>query len=222
MRNGQLEAACKHFEEVIALAGEIGSAFHLVNSSGNLGFLRLVAGELKEAALFSRQSLIAGRRTGRPASVAFAIFLLACCATGDGDYCRAAQLAGAHDAIDAALTDALPNHSWTSPEQRVRDDNRARLRLALGRTRGEPAAMLRTVTCLWTARGPVRRPARQIIPAERVPSVRCSVSSVQLERLVRGAVLPVNVRSGAGAVPMTSRNGRHPRCPVLAPRLLID
>jgi hypothetical protein len=108
---------------------------------------------------------------GMRVAVASAIFVLACYATGAGDYCRAAQLTGAHDVIDATVIDASPNYYWTPLDQRVRDDNQARLRLALGegefnraysagraldldqavdlalgRTRGEPAAMLRTVT----------------------------------------------------------------------------
>ena len=58
--------------------------------------------------------------------------MLACCATGAGDYCRAAQLTGAHDVIDATVSDASPDYYWTPLAQRMRDDNRARLRLALG------------------------------------------------------------------------------------------
>ncbi|MGH7759347.1 MAG: tetratricopeptide repeat protein [Candidatus Dormibacteria bacterium] len=132
--DGHPEAARPHFEEAIAAAEEIGAVWLLASTWAGLGFLLLLLlqGELEAAAALARKSLIAGRRLGLRTAVARAIFVLACCATGAGDYCWAAQLTGAHDVIDAAVIDTSPTCYWTPVDQRVRDDNLARLRLALG------------------------------------------------------------------------------------------
>jgi hypothetical protein len=88
--------------------------------------------------------------------------VLGCCATRDGDYDLAAGLAGAHDAIDAAIIDHAPTgaHWWSPVEQRVRDDNRGRLREALGDAEYERAhaagAQLRVEEAVDLALGRVR------------------------------------------------------------------
>jgi hypothetical protein len=59
--------------------------------------------------------------------------VLACCATKAGDYLRAAQLTGAYDALHADVVETATNaYGWTPFRERTRDDNRARLRQALG------------------------------------------------------------------------------------------
>ena len=62
--------------------------------------------------------------------------------------------------------------------------------------RGRGSIALRDVTHSSRAigrrnlgRGPVRGPGHQIIPARRVPSVRCSVPSAQLAPALRGSIL---------------------------------
>jgi len=131
----EVEAARAHFEEAIAVAEEIPSSRYLPSMRLGLGLILFLQGELEEAELSSRKALIAYRRLGRPGvNAAFAIFLSACCATGTGDYRRAAQLTGAHDVIDADIMDVAPKggFDWTTERQAVGDDVRARLREALG------------------------------------------------------------------------------------------
>jgi predicted ATPase len=131
----QLEAARAHFEEAMVTAEETGSSRYLTTLWQGLGFVLLLQGELEEAALLCRKSLIACRRLARRgADAAFALLLLSCCATGAEDYRRAAQLTGAHDVIEADILDLAPKrgYDWTPWEQEVRDDNRARLRQVLG------------------------------------------------------------------------------------------
>ncbi len=130
--DGYVEAARDYYEEAIAAADEIGAVWLLAGAWDSLAIVLLLQGELTEAEALARKSLITARRLGLGRIVAGAIFVLTCCATGAGDYCRAAQLTGAHDVIDAAALDASPDHFWTPLEQRARDDNRARLRQALG------------------------------------------------------------------------------------------
>jgi len=131
-RDGHDQAARRHYEEAMAAGEEIGSVWQLAQTWASLGVVLLYQGEPEKAAALARKALIAGRRLGLATAVAAAIFVLACCATGAGDYRRAAQLTGAHDVIDATVTGASPNYDWTPLEQHMRDDNRARLRLALG------------------------------------------------------------------------------------------
>src|SRR6476646_11770115 len=68
-----------------------------------------------------------------------------------------------------------------------------------------PPAMLRTVIRPGDQarrdRGPDRGPTHQIIPAPPVPSVRYPVSSVQLARMVHGAVVLIIRRSWVRAPP---------------------
>jgi uncharacterized protein YdhG (YjbR/CyaY superfamily)/tetratricopeptide (TPR) repeat protein len=132
--DGQVAAARAYREEAIAAAEEIGSSWYLPALWSDQGIVFLLLGEFEEAASFSRKALIAFRRLGGRSATAFSIFVLACCATGTGDYCRAARLTGVHDVIDAEVIDLVHKgiYQWTPPEQRARDDNRARLRQILG------------------------------------------------------------------------------------------
>lgn len=92
---GRLEAARAFAEESIATAEEVGARRLLALGWSDLGVVSLLQGELGDAALWSRKALIACRRTGNRRGAAFAVFVLACCATATGDYRRAAQLTGA-------------------------------------------------------------------------------------------------------------------------------
>jgi len=136
---GRLGGARALYEEAVAAAEEVASLSLLGVSWGHLGFVLLLQGEPEEAALWCRKSLVANRRLGRRKSAATAIFKLACCATGMGDYRLAAQLTGAHDVMHAAYADddvapagAFKWSKWGPLEQKVRYDNRARLRHVLG------------------------------------------------------------------------------------------
>ena len=131
--DGKFEAARAYYEEAVASAEGIGASQVLTWLWNGLGFVLRFQGEFDEAALWCRKSLIGSRRLGQRRTAAFALFLLACCATGIGDYSRAAKLTGASDAIEADIVAVTPQaYVWTSIEQQVRDDNWARLRQALG------------------------------------------------------------------------------------------
>jgi tetratricopeptide (TPR) repeat protein len=136
MDDRDLDIARSHFEEAIAAAEEGGFSQALIGGLwNNLGLVLLYQEEFEEAALLSRKALIASRRRGRRTREgAFELYILACCATRTGNYREAAQLTGAHDAIDAEIIAAVPVGAyWWSPfELEVRNDNRARLREALG------------------------------------------------------------------------------------------
>jgi hypothetical protein len=144
---GRLEDARALYEEAIAASEEIASPMTLYWSGDGLVWVLLLQGELEEARLLSRKSLIGWRRLGRRRAAANALFQLACCATGTGDYHLAAKLTCAHDVVDADTTAAVPGATWllpgayksTSAEQRVRDDNRGRLRQVLGEAEFERA-----------------------------------------------------------------------------------
>jgi len=130
---GQLEAGRSHLEEAISAAEEIGFEWALPGLWYLLGLYCFQESEFEEAARLGRKALVAGRKRGFSRLMcAFSIFLLACCAAGRGDYLRAAQLTGAYEIADAAISDADPKALYWSPkEQQMRDDNRARLRRVL-------------------------------------------------------------------------------------------
>ena len=85
-------------------------------------------------------SLVESRRLGQRRTAAFAVFILACCATGLSDYRRAAQLTGATDAAEAEINLITPHaYVWTPIEEQVRQANMTRLRQALGQGAFEQA-----------------------------------------------------------------------------------
>jgi tetratricopeptide (TPR) repeat protein len=127
-------------EEAMELAEELGSMFHLRILWGNHGVFCYLLGEVEGAERYSRRSLVSARRLGlRLDESAWNFFVLACCATSNGDFARAAQLTGAHDAIDAGLPE--PSRGiWSPLEIEMRDRNRARLVEALGEADFERAS----------------------------------------------------------------------------------
>jgi predicted ATPase len=136
---GRIGAARALYEEAIAAAEEVASPLLMGESWGHLGFVLLLQQEPEEASLWFSKSLVAYRRLGRRKEATTAIFKLACCATVRGDYRLAAQLTGAHDVMHAAHIDddvapegAYKWNNWGPLEQKLRDDNRARLRHVLG------------------------------------------------------------------------------------------
>jgi hypothetical protein len=116
------------FDEVIALAEEVGSALMLGLARGNQGVVLLLLGEAEEAERLSRQALVAVRRLGRRWSALFPIFVIACCATLADDFVRGAQLTAAHDALAA---DEGVLSTWAPLEIEARERNRDLLRAAL-------------------------------------------------------------------------------------------
>lgn len=135
--------ACWHILELIRSHRTLGDEY------GHLRFVLLLQGEPEEATRWCREALVAFRRAGRRKGAATAIFKLACCATGMGDYLLAAQLTGAHDVVHAAYIDddVAPAgtyrwNKWGPLEQSVRDDNRARLGQVLGEAEFERAYAL--------------------------------------------------------------------------------
>jgi len=95
------------------------------------------------ASALYRQALTACRHHD-PRLVGALIFHLGVCATSAGDYRRAAQITGAHDILDAALLAAAPARAYERhpSDQKLQDDNRARLRQALGEEEFERACMI--------------------------------------------------------------------------------
>jgi predicted ATPase/DNA-binding SARP family transcriptional activator len=131
---GRLDVARALYQEAIVAGQEIAAPVDLGDWWGSLGWVLLLQGELEEAALLARKSLIACRRVGRRGGAASAIFKLACCATGLGNYPLAAKLTGALDALAGHINDVVPDkaYKWSALEQRMQDDNRKRLHRALG------------------------------------------------------------------------------------------
>ena len=135
----QVRAARAVAEEAMELAEEVGSSFHLLTLWANHGIYCYLSGEVEAAERYSRRALLSARRLGRPQDRnVWNVFVLACCATSNGDFARAAQLTGAHDAIDA-----VPEPSrgiWSPLEIEMRDVNRAWLLEALGEEEFERAS----------------------------------------------------------------------------------
>ncbi len=126
-----------HGEEAIELAEELSSSFHLGILWSNQSIYCCLAGEIDEAERYSRRAALASRRLGRPLNV-WNVFVLACCATSKGDFVRGAQLTGAHDAIDARLSESARGY-WSPPEVAIRDRNRSQIVEALGQEEFERA-----------------------------------------------------------------------------------
>jgi predicted ATPase/DNA-binding SARP family transcriptional activator len=134
LETGRLDAARALYEEAIVAGQEIAAPVDLGDWWGSLGWVLLLQGELEEAAVSARKSLIACRRVGRRGGTASAMFKLACCATGLGNYPLAAKLTGALDAWAGHINDLVPDkaYKWSPLEQKMQDDNRERLHRALG------------------------------------------------------------------------------------------
>ena len=100
-------------------------------------------GDPENAAALYRKALTTCRHHD-PRLVGALIFHLGVCATSRGDYQRAAQIMGAHDIIDAALVAAAPAKAYERhpSDKKLRDDNRARLREALGEEEFERVCMI--------------------------------------------------------------------------------
>jgi hypothetical protein len=133
---GDVPRALEYAREAARLHEELGGSPDLV--AGNVSVCELLAGNVEDAARAARVSLVAARRRGQRTGIinAFSLWVLACCATLDGDFERAAVLTGAHDALDAHLEEVATNSfRWTPPEQEARDDNRRRLEEGLGEAR---------------------------------------------------------------------------------------
>lgn len=132
---GDVARALEYAREAAHLNRELGGA---LDFDGNLSVCELLSGNVDEAARAARVSLVASRRKGHPTGVinAFAVWVLACCAARSGDHERATVLTAAHDVLDAHLAEVAANSfRWTPLEQRERDDNRRRLKEALGEQR---------------------------------------------------------------------------------------
>jgi predicted ATPase/class 3 adenylate cyclase len=143
LAQGQLAAARAYCEEAIAAAEETRSTWLLAQYWRLLGDVTFLEGDPEHAAALYRQALTACRHHD-PRLVGALIFHLGVCATSAGDYRRAAQITGAHDILDAALLAAAPARAYERhpSDQKLQDDNRARLRQALGEEEFERACMI--------------------------------------------------------------------------------
>jgi tetratricopeptide (TPR) repeat protein len=118
--------------EAMELAEEIGSTFHRLILWSNAGAFAHFLGDYDQALMHSRRALNLSRRSG--ASVEhdyWTIFTLSCVATLQGHYLLGAQLAGAHDGIEARASEPLGGY-WSQMEIDARDNNRVLLRETLG------------------------------------------------------------------------------------------
>jgi predicted ATPase len=140
LETGRLDAARTLYEEAIVAGKEI-TLLDLGDWWDSLGWVLLLQGELEEAAVSARKSLIACRRVGRRGGTASAMFKLACCATGSGNHLLAAKLTGALDALTSQINDIFPDraYKWSPLQYRMHDDNRQRLHRALGEAEYERA-----------------------------------------------------------------------------------
>jgi tetratricopeptide (TPR) repeat protein len=119
-------------EEAIAIAEELGSLYHLLVLWTDCGITCYLLGEVEAAQRYSSLALRLNRRRGRTAADSiWSLFPLACCATSNGDFVRAAQLVGAQDVIIAGLPDT-DDSNWSPLETEMREANRARLVEVLG------------------------------------------------------------------------------------------
>ena len=133
-QRGRLGTAGDLYREAVVASEQITSPIDLNWSWTGLCFVLFRQGEFDEASLTARKSLIGGRRLGHRRTVAFATFVLACCATSIGDSHRAAQLTGAHEILRADLLAAAGDRAYPfgSDRHQARTDNEARLRQLLG------------------------------------------------------------------------------------------
>jgi len=128
----QVREASALAEEAMGLAEELGAMFHLLVLWANQSIYSYLLGDVEEAERYSRRAFLSARRLGRPLDGnVWNVFVLACCATSNGDFARAAQLTGAHDAIDSGLPEPSRG-TWSLLEIEMRDRNRARLVEVLG------------------------------------------------------------------------------------------
>jgi len=136
----QVREASALAEEAMGLAEELGAMFHLLVLWANQSIYSYLLGDVEEAERYSRRAFLSARRLGRPLDGnVWNVFVLACCATSNGDFARAAQLTGAHDAIDSGLPEPSRG-TWSLLEIEMRDRNRARLVEALGQAEFERAS----------------------------------------------------------------------------------
>jgi hypothetical protein len=128
---GLLGEARGYLEEGVAIAEELGANLMLYFLNGELSVVLLIEGRHAEAAPLVRRNLLTARRIGAGVDVAMVIFSAASCAAWQGSHPAAARLHGAADAdITAALADA--SIGWSDVEQRLREDEQARLRHQMG------------------------------------------------------------------------------------------
>jgi hypothetical protein len=111
-------------DEAIKIADDIGSTSHLIGLWINRGISSFLLDEVGPARSFARRVLIAARRFGTTMWTLPAVFVLSCCDTKEGEYERAAQLAGAYERIDSGSSESL-DWEWTPLELEMRDNNRA-------------------------------------------------------------------------------------------------
>ncbi|MGC2484815.1 MAG: adenylate/guanylate cyclase domain-containing protein [Acidimicrobiales bacterium] len=129
---GNLSFARTVSEEAMAIADDLGSAWHSRLLWSNYGVMLFLSGEIDAAEQFSRRALLTSRRIGvQPAITAWIVFTLACCATSRGDMVRGAQLTGAHEAFLESLAKSEQGW-WSALELEMLESNRAALREALG------------------------------------------------------------------------------------------
>ncbi len=119
-------------EEAYRLAERIASLQLLAYSAINLGMSHVLLGNVDEAVPWSRRGIALARRLGwSDDRVGFAIFVLSCCATRNGDFKLAAQLTGAFDYWEAHRV-GHPNEHWNTMENHLRATTREALLHALG------------------------------------------------------------------------------------------
>lgn len=118
--------------EAMEMAEEIGSTFHRLILWSNAASFSHFLGDYDQALMYARRALNLSRRAGRSVEAEYwIIFTLSCVSTHLGHYLLGAQLAGAHDGFEERALEPLGGY-WSQRELDARDNNRVKLREALG------------------------------------------------------------------------------------------
>jgi DNA-binding CsgD family transcriptional regulator len=168
---GDLEAARRHLAEALDIARTFKARDGIVYATFNLGLASYLTGSPDEAQALFAESLDLARRLGMKALMAYALIGLALAGAGAADPSRSVRL---HGAADQTLTDL--GYALEPLEARLTDDDRQRLRAAMGteafeaeyaagRTLGLPGMLAEL-----EHEDAAARQARVLVPAE-APSV---------------------------------------------------
>jgi hypothetical protein len=129
---GRIKDARAHVEAAVALAERgVGGDYFLYWMRTDLSNALLIDGSLGQAEPVIRQCLLVVRRLGFDADTSELLVGAACCATGRGEYEKAARLHGAANVdITAALKAWAIN--WSQAERELQEEDQVKLREILG------------------------------------------------------------------------------------------
>ncbi len=119
------------FSEAVAIAEQLGDDNALMSELGALATSYFYHGDVEMARLTARRALVLGRRQGRsPLENCQCIFVLAACATADGEFVRGAEMLGYFDHLIEDID--VEFWLWSPGETEIRDVTVQRLAEGLG------------------------------------------------------------------------------------------